>query len=300
MEHIAILDGNSIVCRGFFAASKDKVSPDGARVGGVEAAISSMWKILGSEDIGDLTHAVVVFDGGGRNHRHEMFPAYKANRPPKPEGLMEQLVLSAIAAGYMGLTTIRIDGQEADDVIVTLADNAAKQGFKVSIVGYDKDFAQLVGSGITMFDPRADKWCEVGPADVFAKFGVRPDQMVDYQAIVGDTVDNIPGIKGVGAKTVAALLGEFGTLEGIYENLASITTKRNVRMLIAAGRDNAFLSKELVTLRRDIALPNMLYSDMEIGRVPPGQALIEFLESLGLMELRGRIARRIGYLEEAA
>jgi DNA polymerase-1 len=298
--NLVIIDGNSIVCRAFFGGPKDQVGPDGQNVGTVSTFVEMLWRILGADELGNPTHIACVFDGGGRNHRHELFPAYKANRGPKPEGLIDQIMLCEQAANLMQLAIFREGGVEADDLIATLAWNAKQQGMSASIVSVDKDFLQLVDDGITLFDPRAAEWRHITETDVIAEWGVYPRQMIDYQAIAGDTADNVPGVKGIGPKTIVNLLREFGTLEAIYEDTSKTGLKGAAKLKLDVGRENAFISKQLVTLRRDMPLPNMMFDDLHIRHVQPGKELLDFLDGLELPSLRGKIARKLGYMEEAA
>lgn len=301
---LAIIDTNNFVHRAYHVSQKDKVDGRGRHIGAVPICIEMIWRVIGTGDIGDITHIVSVFDGGGRNHRHEMFPAYKANRPPQPETLTSQMALCQEAVSKMGVQVLSLRNQEADDVIATLAWTAKQQGMNATIISPDKDFMQLGDESISLFDPRPDEFCRIRPEDIAEQWGVLPSQMIDYQAICGDAVDNVPGVSRVGDKTATALLKKFGSLDAIYDSLGEITNDvvrraSFVRQQLQICRESAYLSRGLVTLKRDIPLPNMLISDLDIGLVSPGKDLLDFLDEIGERNLRYRIARRIGYTEAA-
>src|SRR5918994_4743942 len=216
---LVLVDGSSYLYRAFHALpplSNSKGEPTGAVLG-----VLNMLQKLCKEEAPDLM--AVVFDAPGRTFRDDLFDAYKAQRTPMPDDLRAQLQPLLDCVEAMGLPLLRIDGVEADDVIGTLAQQAAAQGVDVLISTGDKDMAQLVNERImlvnTMTGSRLDR------AGVKTKFDVYPEQIVDYLALVGDTSDNIPGIPKVGPKTAAKWLGEFGTLDALIQNAAAIAGK---------------------------------------------------------------------------
>ena len=197
----------------------------------------------------------LAWDGPGPTFRHERFPAYKATRPPMPEDLAAQLDPIEELARCLGLPVIEKPGMEADDVMATLAHRGAAEGFEVVLVTGDKDMLQVVGDRVTVLSPQArgDAYARLDPAAVRQKWGVGPEHIRDVLALMGDTSDNIPGVPGVGEKTAVELMGRFGSLEELYRRLAEVT-KPALKQKLEAHRDQAFLSRELATLRADLDL----------------------------------------------
>ncbi len=195
-------------------------------------------------------YIVFALDSKGKGFRNELFGAYKANRQPPPEDLVKQLPIAIEWIEKMGFANLSKDGFEADDVIATLTSMAKAQGIRVRIVSHDKDLYQLIDDGRAVLVDTV-KRREVDAEACAEKFGVKPEDFINYQAIVGDSSDNIPGVKGIGAKGAASLVNEFGTLENIYANISQAGTPRTQKLLLES-KESAFLSRELVTLRNDI------------------------------------------------
>lgn len=240
-EEIYLIDGSSYIYRAYHAMgglSNSKGFPTGAIFGFCNMLQKTM------KDRAPARIAV-VFDAKGPNFRHEMYPEYKANRPAMPEDLRLQIPkIHEIVEAYR-IPSIAIAGFEADDIIATLSLEARRKGWQVIIVSGDKDLAQLVGNGILMWDPQKDVLYD--PDGVEKKFGVPPELILDYMALVGDASDNIPGVPGVGPKTASNLLREFGSLEGVYSNLEKISQKK-VKENLQKNKDIALLSRKLATL----------------------------------------------------
>ena len=195
-------------------------------------------------------YIVFALDAKGTTFRNELFENYKAQRPDVPEDLLVQLPVAISWVEKMGFKIAIRTGYEADDMVASIAKDAKEKGFEVRIVSHDKDLYQLIddANSVYLFDPTKKQI--INEAKCIEKYGVTPKQFIDYQALVGDTADNIPGVKGVGAKTAQTLIEQFGTLENIYENIENIDKKRTKELLIE-GKENAFLSKQLVTLKDD-------------------------------------------------
>lgn len=240
-EEIYLIDGSSYIYRAYHAMgglSNSKGFPTGAIFGFCNMLQKTM------KDRAPARIAV-VFDAKGPNFRHEMYPEYKANRPAMPEDLRLQIPkIHEIVEAYR-IPSVAIEGFEADDIIATLALEARQKGWQVTIVSGDKDLAQLVGNGILMWDPQKDVLYD--PDGVEKKFGVPPELILDYMALVGDASDNIPGVPGVGPKTASNLLREFGSLEGVYSNLEKVSQKK-VKENLQKNKDIALLSRKLATL----------------------------------------------------
>ena len=194
-------------------------------------------------------YIVFALDAKGNTFRNELYDNYKAQRPDVPEDLLKQLPIAISWIEQMGFKTAIRTGFEADDIVASIAHDAKQKGLEVRIVSHDKDLYQLIEDDtIYLFDPT--KRVVINEAKCLEKYGVHPSQNTDYQSLLGDSADNIPGVKGIGAKTAEALIQQFGTLENIYANLENIEKKR-WKTLLEESREMAFLSKQLVTLSRD-------------------------------------------------
>jgi DNA polymerase I len=247
-EEIYLIDGSSYIYRAYHAMgglSNSKGFPTGAIFGFCNMLAKTM------KDRGPK-HIAIVFDAKGPNFRHEMYSEYKANRPPMPEDLRLQIPrIHEIVEAYR-IPSIAVPGFEADDIIATLTREAREKGWTVVVVSSDKDLSQLVeNGGVFMWDPQKDVTYD--PAGVAKKFGVLPELILDFMALVGDTSDNIPGVPGVGPKTAVGLLQEFGSLDGIYSNLDKIPQKK-LKENLANNHDKALLSRKLASLSDHVAV----------------------------------------------
>ena len=243
--------------------------------------------ILGLQQEHDTDYVLFALDSKGKNFRHAIDPNYKANRPDAPEDLKKQLPVAVSWIRKMGFKECEVSGFEADDVIASAVKFAKHHDLKVRIVSHDKDLYQLIEDGIvTIYDPM--KKIEIDSKKCYEKFGCRPDQVRDYLALVGDTADNIPGVRGIGPKGAKKLLDEFGTLDGIYENLEKVANPRN-KTLLEEGKESAFMSKALTSLDYSIDISDRF----ESFRFPVGNPLVAIRDELEALEM-GRILRRIG------
>ena len=232
----------------------------------------------------DADAVAVVFDAARKTFRNDLYPAYKAHRPPAPEELVPQFPLVREAARAFNLACLETEGFEADDLIATYARLAAAQGTKVTIVSSDKDLMQLVGGLITMFDPMKNRL--IGEAEVREKFGVGPDKVVDVQALCGDSSDNVPGVPGIGIKTAAQLIETYGDLDTLLERACEITQPKR-REALLQNAEAARLSRTLVSLRDDVPLDVPI--DTLAFRAPDPAVLGEFLKAQGFRSLAGRL-----------
>lgn len=245
-EKTAVLvDGSSFIYRAFYA-SPQRILADGRNVGAV-CGFCSMLISLMSNHRADLF--AIVLDSGRDTFRSAMYSEYKANRSATPEELKEQFPLLKEACLSLGLPIIEKKGFEADDLIATYSCNLSNDGYKVKIIGIDKDLLQLVNDNITMFDPVKSK--SIQCADVVEKYGVPPSQMIYLQALMGDASDNIPGVNGIGPVTASKLIKQYETLDGIYENIENIASK-NVKEKLERQKENAQLSLKLVILDKEV------------------------------------------------
>ncbi len=226
-------------------------------------------------------YAVICFDAKGPTFRHEIYEAYKANRPPMPEDMAAQIpYIKKVTEGFR-LPTVERSGFEADDLIGTLAEKAERAGFTVVIVTGDKDFMQLVSDRVSIWDPMKDRAVDV--ARIQEEFGLSPEQMVDAMGLAGDTADNIPGVPGIGMKTAVKLIGSYGSMEALYEQLDSVAGKKQKENL-AEYRDQAFLSRDLVRIRRSVPV-DLSAEDFEVPE-PDRDALFSLFTELEFRQLQ--------------
>ena len=243
-KRLVLVDGSSYLYRAFHVPNLQRLTNSaGEPTGAVYGVLNMLHKLIGSEE---PERIAIVFDASGKNFRHEIYPEYKANRPPMPDELRGQLEPLFEAVEALGLPLLRVSGVEADDVIGTLARQASESGVRTLISTGDKDMAQLVDDRTTLVDTM--KGVERDPAKVLDKFGVRPDQIIDYLALVGDSSDNIPGVPGVGPKTAAKWLGLYEHLDGISAHADEI--KGKVGENLRAHLEQLDLARELATIDR--------------------------------------------------
>ena len=244
---VFIVDGHSMIHRNYHAIrglSTSKGFPTNAIYGFVKA----LQKLLHDYQVKRI---LIAFDAKGPTFRHEVFEKYKAQRPPMPEDLKVQIPVIFEIVDALGIPSLQMEGYEADDIIGTASEILSRRGRRVFIVTMDKDMFQLVTDTVWVFDPKNDILRD--PEAVRQRMGVTPAQVVDLLALMGDKVDNVPGVPGIGEKTARKLINQFGSLDALYERLDEVTPPR-IRNLLEAHRDAAFLSRELVLIRRDVPL----------------------------------------------
>lgn len=284
-----LIDGMAYVFRSYYGM-RPIAAPDGTPVNAVFGLGMTLQKFL-RDHRPEL--AACCFDAGASTFRNELYPAYKANRGEAPEDLLPQFDLCRELTARMGFATATAPGFEADDLIATLAGRLRDKGQDVVIVSADKDLAQLLGPGVRQYDLARDQWKE--EADVPGWLGVRADQVADLQALTGDSVDNVPGVRGVGPKAASALLEAFGSLDAIYADLDAVERlplrgAAGLRRKLEDGRDMARLCRRLVTLRRD-APCGVRVNQLEY-RGADGPALDEFAARWGLGAVARQVPRR--------
>ena len=240
-----IIDGSSYIYRAFYAIRR-LANSRGMATQAVYGFITMLLKVLREHK---PDYICVVFDAPGRNFRHELSEAYKATRQSMPEELIPQIPYIKDVVRYLGTPQMELEGFEADDLIATLTRWASDRGVDVVLVSGDKDLHQLIRDpAVRQWDPQNDRVFD--ERAVIERFGVSPAQIVDYLALVGDTTDNVCGVKGVGAKTASQLLQKWGSLDGIYDHLGEISPV-SLRQKLSAGRQDARASRDLVSLRFD-------------------------------------------------
>ncbi len=288
--HLHLIDGSGFIFRAYHALPPLTRKSDGLPVGAVAGFCNMVWKMLQETRGPDApTHVAVIFDKSEHTFRNELYPLYKAQRPPAPDDLVPQFRLIRDATRAFNLPCIEQDGFEADDIIATYATQAAAAGGRVTIISADKDLMQLVGPGIGMFDTLKNK--PIGPDEVVEKFGVGPDRVIDVQALAGDSVDNVPGAPGIGIKTAAQLIGEYGDLDTLLERAGEIKQPKRREVLLGHA-EQIRISRDLVTLRRDVELAEPLAA-LEV-REPEAAALMDFLATMEFRTLAARVAGKLG------
>ncbi|MBU6139934.1 MAG: DNA polymerase I [Proteobacteria bacterium] len=281
-KKIALIDGYSFVFRAYHSLPP-LTRQDGTPVGAVYGFTNMLIKLLAGLNV---SHVAVVFDAGSKTFRNDIFPDYKANRPPCPEDLKPQFAIVRQAAESLGLPIIEKVGFEADDVIATITKQSVEKGYEVLVVSSDKDLMQLVNPSVFMYDAMKNKF--ITRKEVFEKFAVEPEQVVDVLALMGDSSDNVSGVRGIGPKTAAELISEFGTLENLFANLDKIKQEKRHQLLLE-GKKNAELSKRLVALCYEVEL-GIEIDDLRLQSVDP-QRLISFLQEQGFHSLITRVKK---------
>ena len=287
VQRLYLVDGSGYIFRAYHALPPLTRKSDGLPVGAVAGFCNMLWKLLVDMKAAPdaPTHLAVIFDHSEKTFRNTLYADYKAHRPPAPEDLVPQFPLVREAARAFGVPSLELAGYEADDLIAAYACAVRDAGGEVVIVSSDKDLMQLVGDRVSMFDPM--KTVRIGPEQVFEKFGVPPEKVVDLQALTGDSVDNVPGAPGIGVKTAAALITEYGDLDSVLARAGEIKQEKRRETLINFA-DQIRLSRELVRLDCNTPLPTPVD---ELGVAEPDPAVLAaFLE---MMEFR-TLARRVG------
>ncbi len=247
-REIYLIDGSAFIYRAFHAVAP-LTNAEGFQTNAVFGFVSMLNKLL-KEKL--PTHLAVAFDSRGKVFRHEMYPEYKANRPPMPAELAAQLPYIKQVVEALGLVSFEENGIEADDIIGAAAQALSREGNKVIIVSGDKDLLQLVDDRITMWDPMNDRVMDSGGVE--KKYQVGPPQLLDCFALIGDNSDNVPGVPGIGPKTAAKLIVEYGSLEGLYEQVEGLKKSKMKERLID-NREAAFMSRDLIRLKTDVTVP---------------------------------------------
>ena len=235
-----------------------------------------------------ITHLLVVFDASGKTFRNDIYPEYKANRSEAPEDLIPQFPVIRKATSAFNIPFVELLGYEADDLIASYAEEAQKHNMKVTIVSSDKDLMQLVSDNVSMLDTMKGRVFK--KEDVFDKFGVYPEKVIDVQSLAGDSVDNIPGIPGIGIKTAALLINEYGDLDGLFENSEKIKQKKR-RENIIEFENQAYISKKLVTLKNDVPLPIPI-KETTLKEVD-AEKLISFLKEMEFKTLTEKKSKQL-------
>ena len=288
--HLHLIDGSAFIFRAYHALPPLTRKSDGMPVGAVSGFCNMLQRYVEDNVGGDVTHVAVIFDKGSHTFRNEMYDQYKANREAMPEDLRPQMPLTRDATRAFNIACEEIEGFEADDIIATLAVQARDAGGCCTIISSDKDMMQLVGGGVVMMDAmKGNKIIDVEAVE--EKFGVGPNRVIDVQALAGDTADNVPGAPGIGIKTAALLINEYGDLETLLDRAAEIKQPKRRETLID-NRAQIELSKRLVTLDDKMDLPFTL-DDLEV-RVSDPEVLLKFLSQMEFRTMTKRVSEKLG------
>ena len=284
-DHVFLVDGSGYIFRAYHALPPINRKSDGLQLNAVFGFCNMLWKLLRDMKEDKPTHLAVVFDKSEKTFRTQMYPDYKAHRPDPPDDLRPQFKFIREAVDAFDIPCLEQDGFEADDLIATYVREACAAGATATIVSSDKDLMQLVNDRVVMFDTMKDK--KIGRAEVIEKFGVPPEKVIEVQALIGDSTDNVPGVPGIGVKTAAQLIGEYGDLETLLARASEIKQDKRRQSLID-NAEKARLSKKLVTLDDQVKL------DVPIGDLavhePDHKRLIGFLKAMEFNALMRRVA----------
>ncbi len=286
MKHVFLIDGSGFLFRAFFGIKTQMNRPDGTPTNAVYGFTQMLLKLV---DDTDADHIAVIFDRARKTFRSDIYKDYKAHRPPPPDDLIPQFELVREATRAMNIPAVDMEGYEADDLIATYAKQAAEAGANVTVVSTDKDLMQVVGPKIKMFDAMKNR--EIGPDQVVEKFGVGPERVIDVQALAGDSSDNVPGVAGIGVKTAALLIDEYGDLDGVLANAENVKQPKRREALIEQA-DLARISRELVTLKDDVPVEVPL-EDFAVKEIEP-DVLLSFLQEQAFKSLVTRLESKLG------
>ncbi len=258
-DHFYLIDGSGYIFRAYYALPPLTRKSDGLPVGAVSGFCNMLFKLLedskSDDNLEKPTHFAVIFDSARKNFRNEIYSEYKGNRSDAPDDLIPQFEYIRQSVKAFNLPSIELINYEADDLIATYVEKILDSGAKVTIVSSDKDLMQLYKKGVRIYDPMKNKF--INQVDVHNKFGVTPEKVIDVQSLAGDSTDNVPGIPGIGIKTAAELINQYGTLENLLKNATKIKQNKRRETLIA-NKDDAIISKKLVTLKKDVPVKNKI------------------------------------------
>src|SRR5512144_2811616 len=285
-DHVFLVDGSSYIFRAYHALPPLNRKSDGLQVNAVLGFCNMLWKLLRDMPADNRpTHLAIIFDKSEVTFRNKIYPEYKAHRPPAPDDLIPQFALIREAVRAFDLPCLEQAGFEADDLIATYAREASTRGATTTIVSSDKDLMQLVTDKVTMYDTMKDR--RIGIPEVIEKFGVPPEKVVEVQALAGDSTDNVPGVPGIGVKTAAQLIVEYGDLEQLLFRAGEIKQPKRREALIE-NAEKARISRQLVLLDDKVDLEVPL-DDLAVHE-PDARKLIAFLKAMEFSTLTRRVA----------
>lgn len=279
---VCLVDGSGYIFRAFYGIP-NLTSPEGVPVNAVYGFTNMFLRL--TQNI-PCDYSLVLFDAKRQNFRNEFFPEYKGTRKEIPEELIPQFPIIREAVKALNLNQLEMEGYEADDLIATYAEQALNKGYEVVVVSADKDLMQLIRPGVRFYDPMKDKFFT--PEDVKEKFGVYPDKVVDVQALAGDSIDNVPGVPGIGLKTAAQLVNEFGSLQEVLNRAGEIKQNKR-RETLLENKENALISLQLVTLKKDVPVEKDI--EAYACHKPVFEDIEKFVDLYGFLSLKPRLQR---------
>ena len=278
-ENYYLIDGSGYIFRAYYALPPLSRKSDGLPTGAVAGFCNMLFKLLedakSSDNKSKPTHFAVIFDSARKNFRNEIYSEYKANRSDAPDDLIPQFDYIRKSVEAFNLPSIELINYEADDLIATYSEQIIKKGGDVTIVSSDKDLMQLYKKNIRIYDPMKNKF--INEEDIQKKFGVKAEKVIDVQSLAGDSSDNVPGVPGIGIKTAAELINEYGTLENLLSNSKNIKQNKRRETLIE-NKQKAMISKKLVTLKKDVPV-KVPYSDFVLKQIDK-KKLYNFLRDM--------------------
>src|SRR3954453_22722351 len=285
-DHVFLVDGSGYIFRAYHALPPLNRKSDGLQVNAVLGFCNMLWKLLRDMPEDDRpTHLAIIFDKSEITFRNKLYPDYKAHRPPAPDDLIPQFALIREAVRAFDLPCLEQGGFEADDLIATYVREACERGATATIVSSDKDLMQLVTDCVTMYDTMKDR--RIGIAEVIEKFGVPPNKVVEVQALAGDSVDNVPGVPGIGVKTAAQLIVEYGDLDTLLARAGEIKQPKR-REALLENAEKARISRKLVLLDDKVKLVVPL-AELAVHE-PDARLLVSFLKAMEFSTLTRRVA----------
>ena len=293
-DHFYLIDGSGYIFRAYYALPPLSRKSDGLPTGAVSGFCSMLFKLLedarSDQSIHKPTHFAVIFDSARKNFRNDIYKEYKANRAEAPDDLAPQFEYIRKSVKAFNLPSIELLNYEADDLIATYAKQITEAGAKVTIISSDKDLMQLVSKKVRLYDPMKSK--VIGEKEVFEKFGVKPNQVIDVQSLAGDSSDNIPGVPGIGVKTAAELINKYKNLDLLLQKASEIPQNKRRETLIT-NKAKALLSRKLVTLKEDVPVKDdpssFLFKDVK------KESLYDFLRE---MEFNRLLSQAISFYGE--
>ncbi len=295
-DHFYLIDGSGYIFRAYYALPPLSRKSDGMPTGAVSGFCSMLFKLLedskSNENTNKPTHFAVIFDSARKNFRNEIYSDYKGNRSDAPDDLIPQFEYIRKSVQAFNLPSVELINYEADDLIATYSEQILKEGAKVTIVSSDKDLMQLYKKNIRIYDPMKNKF--ISNEDINNKFGVNPDKVIDVQSLAGDSSDNVPGVPGIGVKTAADLINEYGNLENLLKNADKIKQNKRRESLIQ-NKDKAIISKKLVTLKKDVPIKEKI-SDFRLRDIDKNK-LYNFLREMEFNRLLSSVISTYGDID---
>jgi len=295
-DHFYLIDGSGYIFRAYYALPPLSRKSDGMPTGAVSGFCSMLFKLLedskSNENTNKPTHFAVIFDSARKNFRNEIYSDYKGNRSDAPDDLIPQFEYIRKSVKAFNLPSVELINYEADDLIATYSEQILKEGAKVTIISSDKDLMQLYKKNIRIYDPMKNKF--ISNEDINNKFGVNPDKVIDVQSLAGDSSDNVPGVPGIGIKTAADLINEYGNLENLLKNADKIKQNKRRETLIQ-NKDKAIISKKLVTLKKDVPIKEKI-SEFRLKEIDKNK-LYNFLREMEFNRLLSSVISTYGDID---